>query len=385
MADSREDNVRATRGGVAGRLRRSIHGARHAAEAGWPRRLRTILVCGGLLFYASAGLACSGDCDGNGEVSISELVLAVDLALQDENIGSCTAVDTSHDLRITIDELVLAVDAALTGCPATPTPTGPAVSATPTQRAVCTPPPCGVGDVLVCPSAACPGGCGSECATPTRTPTPDLRTPTCAPTGTPYCAGTGCVPCPTSGPNCLAVPCGSCVEAPQCPSGSARQPGCRSRDLLTCSDCPCDPFTPTPSPPTPTATPAGPTATPQAVCTQPLCNTGSVLICTNGCPGGCGVICATPTPGPICLANPASVTFDLNCTGLQLVIRATVAAGWSVSIGANHVHCPSMGFGPGVHEQTCSIDAGVDLFADVCPTNLICPAAGCIAFGSRCS
>lgn len=36
--------------------------------------------------------------------------------------------------------------------------------------------------------------------------------------------------------------------------------------------------------------------TPRPVCTPPLCAPGEVYFCPEGCPGGCGVKCATPTP-----------------------------------------------------------------------------------------
>lgn len=59
---------------------------------------------------------CAGDCDGSGAVSIDELVLAVRIALGDQPVGSCQAVDTNGSDGVEINELVAAVGRALTGC-----------------------------------------------------------------------------------------------------------------------------------------------------------------------------------------------------------------------------------------------------------------------------
>ncbi len=40
------------------------------------------------------------------------------------------------------------------------------------------------------------------------------------------------------------------------------------------------------------------TPTPQIACAPPLCPEGHVLFCPSECPGGCGVVCVTPTPSP---------------------------------------------------------------------------------------
>ena len=70
-----------------------------------------------------APAACAGDCDGNGTVTVAELIGGVASAL-----GSgppCAALDGDGDARATIGELIAAVNAALGGCqaPATPTET----------------------------------------------------------------------------------------------------------------------------------------------------------------------------------------------------------------------------------------------------------------------
>jgi hypothetical protein len=44
--------------------------------------------------------------------------------------------------------------------------------------------------------------------------------------------------------------------------------------------------------------PGTPTLSPAPVCTPPACPPGQVLYCPGVCPGGCGVVCVTPTPYP---------------------------------------------------------------------------------------
>ena len=85
---------------------------------------------------------CPGDCDGNGLVAINELVMAVDMALGEADIGGCSNIDTDHSGTVTISEIVAAVESALNGCPGAPTPTlgptavVPTTTSTPDNRFV---------------------------------------------------------------------------------------------------------------------------------------------------------------------------------------------------------------------------------------------------------
>lgn len=60
---------------------------------------------------------CSGDCNGDGSVTIEELIAMVNVALG-APLALCPAGDRSGDGAIAIDELVTAVVHALDGCPA---------------------------------------------------------------------------------------------------------------------------------------------------------------------------------------------------------------------------------------------------------------------------
>lgn len=79
---------------------------------------------------------CGGDCDGNGAVSIGDLIQAVNISLGRADIAACPAGDTNGDGSMAINELVAAVRNGLNGCPATPTPSQtPLPSATATTTA----------------------------------------------------------------------------------------------------------------------------------------------------------------------------------------------------------------------------------------------------------
>jgi pimeloyl-ACP methyl ester carboxylesterase len=59
---------------------------------------------------------CPGDCGGDGQVTIDELVTMVNIALGSRPVADCSAGDTSGDGEITIDEIIQAVNRALSGC-----------------------------------------------------------------------------------------------------------------------------------------------------------------------------------------------------------------------------------------------------------------------------
>jgi hypothetical protein len=61
---------------------------------------------------------CVGDCNGDGEVTINELISMVNIALGTSDVSTCTAGDANGDGEITINEIVAAVNNALNGCPA---------------------------------------------------------------------------------------------------------------------------------------------------------------------------------------------------------------------------------------------------------------------------
>jgi uncharacterized repeat protein (TIGR03806 family) len=71
----------------------------------------------------AAGGACVGDCDGDGRVTIAELVTGVSVALGSIDVATCPAFDRDGDGAVRVDELLAAVLAASSGCAGGPTPT----------------------------------------------------------------------------------------------------------------------------------------------------------------------------------------------------------------------------------------------------------------------
>lgn len=63
-----------------------------------------------------AGVTCPGDCNGDGQVSVNELVRAVAIAVGVSPLGECAVIDTSGNGSAEVGELVAAVGSALNGC-----------------------------------------------------------------------------------------------------------------------------------------------------------------------------------------------------------------------------------------------------------------------------
>lgn len=63
---------------------------------------------------------CSGDCSGDGDVTIEDLVLAVDVATGHSAIDMCVAANLNGDAQVDVSELLTAIHTALVGCSAQP-------------------------------------------------------------------------------------------------------------------------------------------------------------------------------------------------------------------------------------------------------------------------
>jgi uncharacterized repeat protein (TIGR03806 family) len=99
-----------------------------AARWALPSQQRTLLIA--LLVALTVAMArpaaaCVGDCDANGAVTVSELVLGVNIALGTAPLSRCVAFDGDSNEKVAIGELLRAVNNGQLGCvdAATPTPT----------------------------------------------------------------------------------------------------------------------------------------------------------------------------------------------------------------------------------------------------------------------
>jgi cytochrome c peroxidase len=59
---------------------------------------------------------CTGDCDLDGQVTVDELITAVNVGLERSPLAGCVVADSSGDGAVAINELIAAVEAALKGC-----------------------------------------------------------------------------------------------------------------------------------------------------------------------------------------------------------------------------------------------------------------------------
>ncbi len=70
---------------------------------------------------ASAQPICPGDCGGDRQVTVDELLIGVNIALNEAPVASCASLDRNGDGEVTVEELLRGVAAALEGCPVSPT------------------------------------------------------------------------------------------------------------------------------------------------------------------------------------------------------------------------------------------------------------------------
>jgi len=59
---------------------------------------------------------CVGDCNGNAEVTVNELIVGVNIALETLPVEECAALDVNDDGAVTVNELVQGVNNALQDC-----------------------------------------------------------------------------------------------------------------------------------------------------------------------------------------------------------------------------------------------------------------------------
>ena len=69
-----------------------------------------------LLATSGLGLAdCVGDCNGDGQVTVDEVLRGVNIILGSTALADCGSFDRNVDGTVTVDEVVAAVSGALNG------------------------------------------------------------------------------------------------------------------------------------------------------------------------------------------------------------------------------------------------------------------------------
>jgi hypothetical protein len=80
------------------------------------------VVPGNDIYYQCADLilrrpdVCPGDCDGDGQVSVDELVTGIGISMGTASVEDCPAFDVNDDQHVGIDEIIGAVASALSDC-----------------------------------------------------------------------------------------------------------------------------------------------------------------------------------------------------------------------------------------------------------------------------
>ena len=75
---------------------------------------------------------CVGDCNDSGTVTVDDIIIMVNVALEITPVSACPAGDPDHTGMITIANIIAAQNNALNGCPDEPTNT-PTSSSAPTS------------------------------------------------------------------------------------------------------------------------------------------------------------------------------------------------------------------------------------------------------------
>lgn len=82
------------------------------------RTVSTIAVGSAPMGAAIAGVPrlCTGDCDGDGETTVEELLAGISIALGTTHLDACPPLDRDRSGEITIDEILAALTVVLEGC-----------------------------------------------------------------------------------------------------------------------------------------------------------------------------------------------------------------------------------------------------------------------------
>ena len=136
----------------------------------------------GLDFGNLRTLESTGDCNGDRMVAINELITGVNIALGSQTLNVCAAFDRNGNGDVTIDELLRAVGYALNGLP---TPLATATASTTPPRTATSPPTATASPTVTLPPGATPTASRTPSASPTSLTTASAtRTATPTPSAT---------------------------------------------------------------------------------------------------------------------------------------------------------------------------------------------------------
>jgi CSLREA domain-containing protein len=85
-------------------------------QRGLPRKWGLHVDIGAYEAQEATVLTCVGDCDGNGQVAVDEILTMVNIALGNAGQWVCEIGDSNKDDLTTVDEILTAVNNALSGC-----------------------------------------------------------------------------------------------------------------------------------------------------------------------------------------------------------------------------------------------------------------------------
>ena len=132
-----------------------------------------LLMLSALIAFASAHAqpalaadttSCPGDCNRDGVVTINELIVGVNIALETEPVNTCPVFDVNGDGTVTVNEIILGVNASLNDCPSPPATETPTPQATSVATASPTP---------IATTSPTEAASATPSPAPTATPTPD--------------------------------------------------------------------------------------------------------------------------------------------------------------------------------------------------------------------
>src|SRR4030095_4602999 len=68
-------------------------------------------------FAGTASLACVGDCDNNGTIAITDLMVGVRIDLGLDAVTTCPSFDRDGDGSVVVNELIMSINGAVNGAP----------------------------------------------------------------------------------------------------------------------------------------------------------------------------------------------------------------------------------------------------------------------------